>query len=398
MKKLTLSQRYTTAVTLLKNLVEKYEAQFIDSVPVKNDWLAEKYEIRKIVRAIKSEYTNFISDKSPDDSDSIINLEYASAYNATAYGQPKGKNLANNGSTPIIYFNSMNSLLARLHAIEKCISSSNAHADMQARHPNIVLNPILLKIDYLDGWTTPLENGSIYAYGETESGEIVSKDSKKTMDDVAIIPVQYCLAQNFERLRRCFVQNIEHRTIPAVHTIYGFEPDSDTTDYTTALNNLKQHPILANPNAVQRPLSQQLNQLIATIEKKQMEKSSDSYREDHTIILEDTRQLLDMAPTATPEDRKAACANFQEKALLLQGHPQVDMQLFGGILMAIGVLLLALPFIVGAVMIGAGVGGVIVGTLGASFFFSSKQEGLSEEASNLALAMEQDEAFEPSPQ
>ena len=103
------------------------------------------------------------------------------------------------------------------------------------------------------------------------------------------------------------------------------------------------------------------------------------------IAIENTNQLLDKATTATPEELEAACANFQEKALELEGKPSLELRKLSALLVGVGVALLTLaillpvnaPIALGVISIG------LIG-IGSACFFNSLHKNLSKNTSDIA--------------
>ena len=157
-------------------------------------------------------------------------------------------------------------------------------------------------------------------------------------------------------------------------------------DYQSALDELK-HKLQHNfPNEKHRPLVIKLKKLISQIELSYAESPNHPLPiEELTTILESTNQLIDKATTATPKELEAACANFQEKALQLDGAPSPMTKILSALLVCIGTALLAIailapinaPIAVGVISVGLiGMGGIS--------FFNNLQKNHSKNTSDIA--------------
>ena len=361
MSKLTLLQRHMNAVNILKALEIRLKASTVEG----SDYETALYEYRRGIRAAQSEYGQFIQlsmakvnkgDKAEQAIlDAVINLEYVTYYPKAAQVDEKGESAT--------YMNSILDLDSRIRDLKGYLITANVHQSWGRSWKAPIINS-----NYLSAWVSGRDDGIVYAEAPP-----VSISTSLGIESQSVIHI------------RLIHRNDEHGVL---HSLDAMATDKqEGQDYGRALQTLKNHALFSTQRKELQPLSKQLKKLVSHFE---VLRIGDEYDITMQIaILEDTARLLALAESASPAERAAACANFQEQARLLQGSPQVGSQILGGILLAIGILLIALPLALAPLLLASVVaaGGCGLAGLGGMTMFHFRQQGDSAAAHNLAQAV-----------
>ena len=369
-----MNERYTNAIAMLMALANKLEVAILNGSQLDRTTALDDY--RKEMRAARNEYNDFLFDHIHKASqgykseqqllDALTQREYV-----TYYKQPKGKNAINDNECTT-YANSISDLQHKLNYQHSFLLRLTQWNGLNDGTPPPAYTPG----NYLNAWSTNVDNGIVYAYGELNNGELVDNQSMQLLDGTTISHYKVAFVDK---------QIVEERKQGYTHCLPYLYPLADLAqeaDFANALDELKQYVPRDLSDEEQALLATTLLNVLSRIES--LHSQHDENTESLTTVLENTARLLNLAAHATPEERQIACANYQEKARLLEGAPSLELQILGGILFSLGAVILTLTLITSPPLIAAGAASLCFMGLGGTFFHQGRHTDLSADASNLA--------------